>query len=132
MRGLPKGLVTGVSAKMPGDWKKVADEPKRGRTRHAPGKMNKREAAYSLELEARKRAGEILDWQYEAVTLKIAEKPEGCKMKAVRYTPDFFVVADDGVIEFHEVKGHAEGDWIVKWKVCIERYPWFRFVLVEK
>jgi hypothetical protein len=126
---LPNGLITGRTARMPGDYAPQAKAPVP--SRHTPGRMNKREANYAIELEARKRNGEISWWGFEAVTLKLAEKPDGSKMKAVRYTPDFFVVLADGAMEFHETKGFAREDWIIKWKICIERYPMFRFVLVD-
>ena len=48
------------------------------------GQMNKTEAAYAQELEARKNAQELLWYAFEGVTLKLAD---GC-----RYTPDFSVL----------------------------------------
>jgi hypothetical protein len=93
--------------------------------------MNKRETTYASLLEALRLAGKIRAWQFEAVTLKLADKPPGSNMRGTTYRPDFLVWASDGSIEFHEVKGNREDDWVVKWKVVIERYPMFRFVLVE-
>ncbi len=123
---LPDGLITGRTARLPGiagDLKKQAKGGGR-RSRHTPGCMNKWEAAYSLELEARKRAGEIVDWRFESVKLRLADR--------TWYTPDFMVVTMDGCIEFHEVKGsHWEDDARVKWKVVQELYPFFKFVAVE-
>lgn len=128
---LPPNLVTNRTAKLPGDWQRQPQQ-RSGRPRHEPGKMNKREARYAEELELRRIAGEIAAWAFESVKLKVASKPEGTKMKGSWWCPDFMVVMPDGSIEFHEVKGHAEGDWIEKWKVCVEKYPMFRFVLVDK
>ena len=130
--GRYKGLVTGVGPQLPGDVKRQAKATKPGRKRHTPGKMNQAEAKYAAILEIRRAANEIIAWQFEAVTLKLAAKPPGSKMKGVRFTPDFVVWMADNSIEFHEVKGFWEGDAIVKWKVAIERYPMFRFVLVEE
>ena len=62
-----------------------------------PGQMNKTETAYRDHLRALKAAGEVLDFRFEAITLKLAQD--------LRYTPDFFVLKPDGSIEFHEVKG---------------------------
>lgn len=88
------------------------------------GEMNKLEGAYSLELERRRLAGEILRWDYEKITLKLAD---GC-----RYTPDFFVVTLDHELTFHEAKGpFRDAASIVKIKVAAESLP-FRFYLVEK
>ena len=75
------------------------------------GAMNKTEAAYAQKLELHKRAGEVLWYAFEGVTLKLAD---GC-----RYTPDFAVMLADGVIEMHEVK------------VAANKFP-FRFVAVYK
>ncbi len=46
------------------------------------GKMNGGEAEFAMRLEAMKRAGEILRYEFEGVTLRFA---------GVRYTPDFVV-----------------------------------------
>ena len=85
--------------------------------------MNKTEEAYAQMLELRKRAGEILDYRYEAVKLRLAAK--------TFLTMDFLVVIPDA-IELHEVKGHWEDDARVKIKVAAEQYPWFRFVAVSR
>ncbi len=44
--------------------------------------MNKTEAEFALRLEAQKRAGEILRYEFEGITLRFAN---------VKYTPDFVV-----------------------------------------
>ncbi len=88
----------------------------RGRMpRRVPGTMNGTEAKYAADLEARKRAGEVEDYWFEAVTLKIAD--------ACRYTPDFLVQLPDGTIEAHEVKGFWQDDARVKIKVAAEKFP---------
>lgn len=95
----------------------------KGRTRQPKG-MNKLEASYALYLEAQKRLGHIRDFGYEAITLKIADD--------CRYTADFFVMAIDDVIEFHETKGpFAREDSIIKLKVAARTFP-FRFFLVKR
>ena len=94
----------------------------RPRPRHAPGKMNKTEAAYSQYLEARKHLREIVDWRFEPVKFKLADK--------TYYTPDFMVIYQDR-ISYHEIKGFARDDWRVKWKVCVEQFPWFEWVIVK-
>ena len=115
-------LITNRTRQLPGDFTPRSAAGHGGRPPHTPGRMNKREAAYSLELEARKRQGEICDWKFEAVKLRLAAR--------TFYTPDFLVWLCGGAVEFHEVKGHWEDDARVKWKVVQEMYPMFRFVLV--
>ncbi len=63
--------------------------------------MNKTEAEFALRLEARKRAGEILRYEFEGITLRFAN---------VKYTPDFVVFHDVDRLPhiaptFIEVKG---------------------------
>ncbi len=55
--------------------------------------MNKTEAGYSLILEAMKRKGEILRYEFEGVTLRFAN---------VKYTPDFVVF---GIIDPYKPDG---------------------------
>ena len=87
-------------------------------------KGNKTEAAYMALLEARKRAGEILWYRFEGITLKLAQD--------TRYTPDFFVLAADGSLECHETKGPfmREDSWI-KLKIATSLFP-FRFIFAQK
>jgi hypothetical protein len=84
--------------------------------------MNRTEAAYAMQLEALKQAGEVRDYLYEAVTLKLAND--------TRYTPDFFVVYPDR-FECHEVKGFWRDDARVKIKVAAQRFPWMRFLAIQ-
>lgn len=79
---------------------------------------NKTEEAYSQLLEARRRVGQILDWKYEAITLKLADD--------CRYTPDFAVWLPDGSLHFHEVKGaHVRDDARAKYKAATALFPYF-------
>ena len=80
-----------------------------------PERMNKTEVAYGLILEARRRAGQVREYHYEAVTLQLAHD--------CRYTPDFLVILADGTVELHETKGHMRDDALVKLKVCARLYP---------
>lgn len=83
--------------------------------------MNGTEADYAKRLELRRNCGEILWYKFESMTFKLAD---GC-----RFTPDFVVMAADGVMEVHEVKGSRgfEDDALVKIKVLAEHFP-FRVV----
>lgn len=92
----------------------------RGKT--LPGKTNKTEARYKEYLEQLKRAGEILWYKFEGIKLRLADN--------TFYTPDFCVMAADGVIECHEVKGFWAPEGRVKIKVAADLYP-FRFLAVK-
>jgi len=99
--------------------------------RHVAGSMNKQESAYRLHLDAKKAAGEIIDFGFETFKIRLADN--------TFYTPDFVVFAPDG-LEFHEVKGvwsgqkkpHFEDDARVKIKVAAEQNPLCRFVAVYR
>ncbi len=69
------------------------------------GKMNGVEADFAMILEAQKRAGEILRYEFEPMTLRFA---------GVKYTPDFVVIVPTDfsfnyvpvtLTKFIEVKG---------------------------
>lgn len=90
---------------------------------HKSGQMNKLEAAYAARLESLKLAGEISDYRFECVKLRLADR--------TFYTPDFMVLRADGTFEMHEVKGFWEDDARVKIKVAAELYP-FKFIAARK
>jgi len=92
-------------------------------TRRVAGKMNRTEEAYSKVLEAKKLAGEIHHWQFEAMALRLADR--------TTYTPDFLLIDKDGFISFIEVKGFWQGTGRVKIKVAAELHPWFEFTAVQ-
>ena len=91
----------------------------RGRTAGRKTGMNKTEAFHAIVLEARKRNGEIHDYRYEGMTLRLADR--------TTYTPDFLVIMPGGEIELHETKGFWRDDARVKIKVAAEAFPWFVF-----
>jgi hypothetical protein len=119
--------ITGELAKKLKEQYGLADAKQRtrtGRGQRTPGEMNKLERAYSEHLEQQRYAGEILEWHFEAVKLKLAT--------ATFYTPDFMVMLPDGLIEFAEVKGgYFYDDAKVKLKVAAKLFP-FRFRLVKR
>lgn len=97
----------------------------RGRSvRRQPGAMNGMESRYAEHLEIRRLAGEVADWKFDRIKLRIAPK---CYI-----TVDFAVMLADGTVEFHETKGFMEDDAIVKLKVVAEDFWWFRFVIVKE
>jgi len=95
-----------------------------GAERRAPGRMNKTEARYAARLALLKAGGAVQWCAFEPVKLRLADR--------TFYTPDFMVVAEDGTIEFHEVKGHWRDDARVKIKVAAEQFPMFRFVAARE
>ncbi|ALD93483.1 hypothetical protein CR3_4301 [Cupriavidus gilardii CR3] len=79
------------------------------------GAMNKTEQAYARHLDLRRQAGEVLWFRFEGMKLRLADN--------TFYTPDFAVMAADGQLECHEVKGFWTDDARVKIKVAAEQYP---------
>ena len=86
------------------------------------GSMNKTEAAYDAHLAAMQHAGQIQWRKFEGLKLRLADN--------TFYTPDFAVMAADGVMECHEVKGFWQDDARAKIKVAADLYP-FRFIAVR-
>lgn len=86
------------------------------------GTMNKTERSYAGRLDQMKYAGKILWFGFEAIKLRLADN--------TFYTPDFAVMAADGVIELHEVKGFWTDDARVKIKVAADKFP-FRFMAMK-
>ena len=86
------------------------------------GAMNKTEAAYDAHLGLLQAAGEIQWRRFEGLKLRLADN--------TFYTPDFAVMAADGVIECHEVKGYWMDDARAKIKIAADQYP-FRFVAIQ-
>lgn len=81
------------------------------------------EGDYALHLEGQRRRGEILQWDYEPESLKLAD--------GSRYTPDFRVVLPDRTIEFHETKGFMREAALVRLKVAARLHPYV-FKLVTR
>ena len=89
--------------------------------------MNKTESTYSLHLEARKLAGEIHDYWFEKMTLKIADD--------TRLTVDFLIQMRDGSLQLHDTKGHRKiytDDAKVKMKVAANMFPFEFFVVFPR
>lgn len=66
-----------------------------------------------MELDWRKKAGEVLKWEYEQNTLDL--KVNGISI--CKYCIDFKVWLADGSIEYVEVKGFPTPLWKLKWKI---------------
>ena len=98
---------------------KAKAREKRSKPSHTAGRMNKTESRYAEVLEARRLAGEIRSWEFEAEELTLSDL-EGVKCS---YLPDFRVTHLDGSISYHEVKGkHIWDDSKIKLKWAATKY----------
>jgi len=89
------------------------------------GTMNKTEAAYAEYLEKLKLAGEIIDYKFHCMRIRLADN--------TFYETDFVVMAADRGFEIHEVKGGFTSDkGQVKIKLVGEVMPWFKMLKVIK
>jgi hypothetical protein len=115
---MPKGDMTAAEY--------LARTKGRAQPRHVAGQMNKTEAAYeSTYLIPLKAAGEIIEYWFESITLRLAKKTS--------YTPDFVALMSDGSITVIEVKaGLWRDDARVKVKVAAEKFKRFRFITAFK
>lgn len=77
--------------------------------------MNKTEKVRAIELEAMRRNGEIREWGFEKITLKLADD--------CRYNQDFSIVDNDGYLRFDETKGHWREDAKVKIRFAASQFP---------
>lgn len=111
--GLPKGLKTNATtAEGLANLRGKADKP-----RGPIVIMNRWERRFADDLEAAKLAGEIRDWKFESVKLRLADR--------TWYTPDFAVFENDGRLRMVEIKGFWRDDAKVKYKVAREMYHHF-------
>lgn len=91
--------------------------------------MNKTEAEYALILEAMKRKGEILRYEYEGITLRWAD---------MKYTPDFVVFLNNAVaaingLKLIEIKGaHIWDRDLVRFKGARAYWPEFAFEMWQR
>lgn len=85
--------------------------------------MNKTEKRYAEYLEELKQAEEIVEWRFESIKWRLADK--------TWYTPDFWVICSDLTAQVHEVKGFWESRDRVRMKAVAELYPEFEFIAVQ-
>ena len=93
-----------------------------GKGRRKSGEMNKLEQKYFQHLLSLKHTNQILDFWFEPMNLRLAQK--------TYYRPDFMVLMPDLSIEIQEVKGFMMDDANVKLKVAAAKFP-FKFQLVK-
>lgn len=73
---------------------------------------SKLEGKYAFELNARKLAGEILDWERQVkIDLSVGNR------HITNYYIDFLVHHLDGTKEYVEVKGFETEVWRLKWRL---------------
>lgn len=88
-------------------------------------RMNKTEAAQAQVLELAKRTGTVLEYWFEGVKFRLADR--------TWYTPDFLVLYASGFLECREIKGgFIREDALVKFKVARERFPCFKWSLWQR
>lgn len=96
-----------------------------GQFYHSTGEMN-----YAQQLDLRKRANDIRDWQRQ---VKIDLKVNGVHI--TNYFIDFIIEHNDGRMELVEYKGYETDLWQVKWNllkaVKDELYPGAIITLVK-
>jgi len=73
---------------------------------------SKKEAGWAIELDLRKKAGDIKGWDRQ---VKISLDVNGYHI--ANYYIDFVVYLNDGRNEYLEVKGFATDVWRLKWKL---------------
>jgi hypothetical protein len=87
--------------------------------------MNKTERAYSALLDEERRRGEVIDWKFHPMRVRLADN--------TFYEVDFLVLHADMRLAIHETKGGfvtAHGQ--MKIKLCAEVLPYFRMVKATK
>jgi len=84
------------------------------------------EANYAMELDLRKKAGEIkkIIPQYK-IDIRVKGK------HICNYYMDFRLDMPDNSIEMHEVKGMETDLWRIKWKLSIALNPQWKFILIK-
>jgi hypothetical protein len=88
---------------------------------------NKTELDFERRLESQKLRGEIVDYKFEGITIRLADN--------CRYTPDFFIVVslDPLKLRIAETKGgHIWDDSKVKFRVAKEQNPWAEWEMHQK
>ncbi len=88
-----------------------------------PRGMNKAETTYSQHLNLLKLVGEVVEWKFEWLKFRLADKSW--------FRPDFFVLLPSGTIEIHEWKGQWREAAKVRMRVAAELHPWFRWRAVQ-
>lgn len=89
------------------------------------GKMNQTEQAFAEYLNGLKWHGEILDWKFHPMRIRLADN--------TYYEVDFLVLGADMVLTIYEIKGGFTSEkGQMKIKLVAESLPYFRMVKASK
>lgn len=89
--------------------------PVQGPPRQARTKRTVPEAEFEMMLEARRQQGQIRDYFFQGITLRIGD--------GAKYTPDFFVMNMDDSATLIETKGPFIRDkGLMAWRAAKDRY----------
>jgi len=110
----------------------VKDAPKR--SDGWPGFASKWEAIFAMELEDKKRSGEIIEWHYEPITFRLSDSSvvEGKKVRAITYTPDFVLWLPGMKMQCVEIKGFRNNNAINRFKVAKDKFRKIEFVMLKR
>ena len=84
------------------------------------------EAKYAAQLDWRKRAGDIKDWQRQITFNLVVNKTLICK-----YIIDFVIINNDDSKEYIETKGFETRDWKIKRKLFKALFPQLNYKVVK-
>lgn len=127
----PEGKVP-TTAPVKADARGAADGAAPRRKGKRRRQMNKTEAAFAAILDARIKAGEIVSYEYEGMTLRWGT------LDSIKYTPDFTIfeaIEGDGAVRivFAETKGgHIWPKDMQKFKQARNEWPLFRFEMWQR
>lgn len=103
------------------------ETPQSGTARRVTGYRSKLESRYAEFLMKEQLSGEITEWHYEPMVLKLSD--------TARYRPDFLkVYRNENKSVFIEVKGRwikNRRDGITRLKWAAQKYWWWEFRLAE-
>lgn len=89
---------------------------------------SKKERNYYCELKMLKMAGQIKDFDLQAVfELQPSFKYKGKTIRAIKYIADFVITYPDGKTEVIDTKGYRTKDYILKRKMLLHKYPDINF-----
>ena len=74
------------------------------------------------------KQGEIKDWEYEADVFIFDQIKFGTRS----YRPDFKIWNNNGIFEYHEIKGYMDSKSKTKLKRMAKYYPQVKLILVDR
>lgn len=84
---------------------------------------NDLERSYASYLEQLRHLHVVRAWHYEPWKINLAPRTD--------IIPDWLLVYDDH-FEIHDTKGHVRPQWWVKFKICKELFPYFKYAIVKR